>query len=83
MMFAAATPLAFIKLRLFDMDKRFCYATPDFFLALPIIGMLPKTYVQPLPQLYATIVHMDRQHIQCGKEHADTMVFADGIPQLN
>jgi hypothetical protein len=26
---------------------------------------------------------MDRQHIQCGEERADTWVFADGIPRLN
>jgi hypothetical protein len=67
-MFAAATPFAFIKLWLFDMDKRFCYATPDFFFALPIIGMMPRTYFKPIPRLYATIVHMDCQHIVCGKE---------------
>ncbi len=49
MMFADATPFAFIKHRLFDMDKKFCYATPIFFLALPIIGMMHRTYVQHNP----------------------------------
>jgi hypothetical protein len=31
--FAATAPFAFIKLRLFVMDKRFCYATPFFGIA--------------------------------------------------
>jgi hypothetical protein len=61
MMFAAATPtFAFIKLRLFDMDKRFCYANSIFF-SIAHIGMMHRTY-QSIHWLYATFVQMDRQH---------------------
>jgi hypothetical protein len=31
-------------------------------MALPMIGMMPRIYVQPIPRLYATFVQMDSQH---------------------